>query len=151
MRRKHYFSSETHAGFMRDPHNFSRNTKVSVVLSAKFSWKDRSPGKCSKLHASWVTILVFLEKISRNLHENSSVIPVSLETLLRGKNAIFTQHSWKLELSRKLYCNTACGKVLMVLCVRDAGKCAENTTFHARHMQDSGVIHATFPATQRHQ
>ena len=46
--------------------------------------------------------------------------------------------------------STACEKVLIFLCMRDGGKCAKNTTFHARHMQDSCVIHVTFPATQRY-
>ena len=46
--------------------------------------------------------------------------------------------------------STACGKVLIVLCMCDTAKCVENTTLHARHMQDSCVIHATFPARQRY-
>ena len=40
-------------------------------------WKDRSSGICSKLHASRVTILEFLAKISCNSRENSRVIPAS--------------------------------------------------------------------------
>ena len=40
-------------------------------------WKDRSSGKCSKLHASRVTILEFLTKISCNSRENSRLIPAS--------------------------------------------------------------------------
>ena len=40
-------------------------------------WKDRSSGICSKLHASRVTILEFLAKISCSSHENSRVIPAS--------------------------------------------------------------------------
>ena len=40
-------------------------------------WKDRSSGICSELHASRVTILEFLAKISSNLRENSRVIPAS--------------------------------------------------------------------------
>ena len=40
-------------------------------------WKDRSSGICSKLHASRVTILELLAKISCNSRENSRVIPAS--------------------------------------------------------------------------
>ena len=40
-------------------------------------WKDQSSGICSKPHASRVTILEFLTKISCNLRENSRVIPAS--------------------------------------------------------------------------
>ena len=40
-------------------------------------WKDRSSGIYSKLHASRVTILEFLAKISCNSRENSRVIPAS--------------------------------------------------------------------------
>ena len=63
------------------------------------------------------------------------VLHASLEALLRGKNEIFTQHS------------TACWKALMFFCMCDGGKCTENSIFYARHMQDSCVIYATFPAT----
>ena len=62
------------------------------------------------------SILSFLEKISHNFHKNSCVVPASSTQnpcefggfLLRGKNEIFMQDSWKLELSRKLYCKSKC-------------------------------------------
>ena len=56
---------------------FPATLKASVVSRTKISWQDQSSGKCSRLHASRVTILEFLEKTSHNLHENSRVIPAS--------------------------------------------------------------------------
>ena len=61
---------------------------------------------CITRDHSWVS-----REISCNTRENSQVIPASsmkihasLDALLRGKNEIFTQDTWKLDLSCKLYC-----------------------------------------------